>query len=277
MEMHWIIFNSSLKKPNKKQKLLGFFYAHKIDIMGIKKWWVKMNKKILVVDDEKSIVTLLKYNLEQVGYTVLTAFDGKEGIQKTIRETPNLVILDLMLPKLDGIEVCKQLRKQEISTPILMLTAKDDEHDKILGLDIGADDYMTKPFSPREVVARVKAILRRAEQIRVEYDLNRDQIQFGPFKILPSQYEVYNDNKKLELTPKEFELLLYLIKNKNQVLTREQLLTAIWNYKFVGDTRIVDVHISHLREKIEPNTKKPIYIKTIRGQGYKFEEPSEYE
>lgn len=236
-----------------------------------------MKKKILIVDDEQSILTLLKYNIEQAGFTVLTAMDGEEGIQKTINEKPNLVILDLMLPKLDGMEVCKRLREQKMTTPILMLTAKDDEQDKILGLDSGADDYLTKPFSPREVVARVNAILRRSETNQMDNETEQEQLHLGKLTIFPAQHEVYLEEKRLELTPKEFELLLYLIKHKNQVLTREQLLTAIWNYDFVGDTRIVDVHISHLREKIEPNTKKPIYIKTIRGQGYKFEEPFRYE
>lgn len=235
-----------------------------------------MNKKVLVVDDEQSIVTLLQYNLEQAGYTVVTASDGEEGIKLASEENPDLMILDLMLPKLDGIEVCKQLRQQKFTVPILMLTAKDDEFDKVLGLELGADDYMTKPFSPREVVARVKAILRRAQiQSEPVQDTLEDpgQVKIGDLKIMPEFYEAYFMDKLLELTPKEFELLLYLAKHKGRVLTRDQLLSAVWNYDFAGDTRIVDVHISHLREKIEQNTKKPSYIKTIRGLGYKLEEP----
>lgn len=235
-----------------------------------------MNKKVLVVDDEQSIVTLLQYNLEQAGYTVVTAMDGEEGIQLAADENPDLMVLDLMLPKLDGIEVCKQLRQQKIMVPILMLTAKDDEFDKVLGLELGADDYMTKPFSPREVVARVKAILRRVQiQPDPVQELPEDegQVRIGELKILPEFYEAYFMGELLELTPKEFELLLYLAKHKGRVLTRDQLLSAVWNYDFAGDTRIVDVHISHLREKIEQNTKKPSYIKTIRGLGYKLEEP----
>ncbi|MBA2871716.1 two-component system alkaline phosphatase synthesis response regulator PhoP [Anoxybacillus calidus] len=234
-----------------------------------------MNKKVLVVDDEQSIVTLLQYNLQQAGFEVITANDGEEGMNKVVNEQPDLIILDLMLPKLDGIEVCKQLRQQKVMTPILMLTAKDDEFDKVLGLELGADDYMTKPFSPREVVARVKAILRRTqfqnEQEKKEEDV--EKIIIGDLEILPEHYEAYFNRERLELTPKEFELLLYLAKHKGRVLTRDQLLSAVWNYDFVGDTRIVDVHISHLREKIENNTKKPLYIKTIRGLGYKLEEP----
>ncbi|WHY60951.1 response regulator transcription factor [Cytobacillus firmus] len=235
-----------------------------------------MDKKILVVDDEQSIVTLLQYNLQQAGYEVITAMDGQEGKDLAISEKPDLIVLDLMLPKLDGIEVCKQLRQQKIATPILMLTAKDDEFDKVLGLELGADDYMTKPFSPREVVARVKAILRRTQfvpEAAEEKAEAGDSFRIGGLKIFPQHYEAYFEEELLELTPKEFELLLYLAKNKSRVLTRDQLLSAVWNYDFAGDTRIVDVHISHLREKIEANTKKPVYIKTIRGLGYKLEEP----
>lgn len=233
-----------------------------------------MSRKVLVVDDEPSIVTLLQYNLEQAGFEVITANDGEEGMKKAIREQPDLMILDLMLPKMDGIEVCKQLRQQKMMTPILMLTAKDDEFDKVLGLELGADDYMTKPFSPREVLARIKAILRRIQPQSVQEEKEEhNKIVIGDLEILPDHYEAYFNGQALELTPKEFELLVYLAKHKGRVLTRDQLLSAVWNYDFAGDTRIVDVHISHLREKIEQNTKKPLYIKTIRGLGYKLEEP----
>lgn len=236
-----------------------------------------MSKKILVVDDEQSIATLLKYNLEQSGYSVTTAHDGEEGRDKAIEQSPDLIILDLMLPSMDGIEVCKELRQRKINIPILMLTAKDDEFDKVLGLELGADDYMTKPFSPREVVARVKAILRRSQAIQEAAESSSveptDYKEVGELKVYPEQYEAYFQGELMELTPKEFELLLYLTDNKGRVLTRDQLLSAVWNYDFAGDTRIVDVHISHLREKIESNTKKPTYIKTIRGLGYKLEEP----
>ncbi|PSA92720.1 DNA-binding response regulator [Bacillus atrophaeus] len=236
-----------------------------------------MSKKILVVDDEESIVTLLQYNLERSGYEVVTASDGEEALKLAETEKPDLIVLDLMLPKLDGIEVCKQLRQQKLMFPILMLTAKDEEFDKVLGLELGADDYMTKPFSPREVNARVKAILRRSEIASPSFDGQNDvkdgQLIIGDLKILPDHYEAYFKSNQLELTPKEFELLLYLGKHKGRVLTRDLLLSAVWNYDFAGDTRIVDVHISHLRDKIETNTKKPIYIKTIRGLGYKLEEP----
>ncbi|MEH6942407.1 response regulator transcription factor [Bacillus sp. JJ722] len=237
-----------------------------------------MSKKVLVVDDEQSILTLLQYNLEQAGFEVITASDGEEAIEVAEQEKPNLIVLDLMLPKLDGIEVCKLLRQRKMNVPILMLTAKDDELDKILGLELGADDYMTKPFSPREVIARIKAILRRAtiQQEAVQVGEDEDEaIKIVDLVIYPEKYETYFQNKKLELTPKEFELLLYLAKNKGRVHTRDQLLSSVWNYDFAGDTRIVDVHISHLREKIEQDTRKPKYIKTIRGLGYKFEEPKD--
>nr|WGD62100.1 two-component system response regulator PhoP [Bacillus subtilis] len=236
-----------------------------------------MNKKILVVDDEESIVTLLQYNLERSGYDVITASDGEEALKKAETEKPDLIVLDVMLPKLDGIEVCKRLRQQKLMFPILMLTAKDEEFDKVLGLELGADDYMTKPFSPREVNARVKAILRRSEIVAPSSEMKNDemegQIVIGDLKILPDHYEAYFKESQLELTPKEFELSLYLGRHKGRVLTRDLSLSAVWNYDFAGDTRIVDVHISHLRDKIENNTKKPIYIKTIRGLGYKLEEP----
>lgn len=234
-----------------------------------------MSKKILVVDDESSIATLLQYNLEQAGFIVETASDGQEGYDAVLEKKPDLIILDLMLPKMDGMEVCKALRLQKINTPIIMLTAKDDEFDKVLGLELGADDYMTKPFSPREVTARVKAVMRRftasVEEMSVK---GQDQgYEFGPLRVYPERFEVFLREESLEFTPKEFELLVYLMENKNRVLTRDQLLSAVWNYDFAGDTRIVDVHISHLRDKIEDNSRKPIYIKTIRGLGYKFEEP----
>ncbi|WP_098444501.1 response regulator transcription factor [Bacillus sp. es.036] len=237
-----------------------------------------MAQKILVVDDEMSILTLLQFNLEQAGYDVVTAEDGSEALKVVEAEKPNCIILDLMLPEMDGLEVCKELRQRHIHTPVLMLTAKDDEFDKVLGLELGADDYMTKPFSPREVVARVKAILRRVKQLEESKVANQmeesEKIQVGELEVYPNNYESFFQGEIMEVTPKEFELLVYLVRHKGRVLTREQLLSAVWNYDFVGDTRIVDVHVSHLREKIEQNTRKPEYIKTIRGLGYKLEEPS---
>lgn len=230
--------------------------------------------KILVVDDEPSIVTLMKFNLEKAGYEVITAEDGRQGLDFSLTEKPDLIVLDLMLPGMDGMDVCKTLRQEKVDTPILMLTAKDEEFDKILGLELGADDYMTKPFSPREVVARVKAILRRT-QVQQAPDDASSVIKLGALEIHTDTYDVYARGEQLVLTPKEYELLLYLSNHKNKVLSRDQLLNGVWDFHYDGDTRIVDVHISHLREKIEADPKRPAYIRTIRGFGYKLEVPAE--
>ncbi|ADV05979.1 response regulator transcription factor [Staphylococcus pseudintermedius] len=233
-----------------------------------------MAQRVLVVDDEQSIVTLLKYNLEQSGYVVEVAQDGEEALQKEKETKPDLIVLDVMLPKKDGIEVCKTIRSDKNQVPILMLTAKDDEFDRVLGLELGADDYMTKPFSPREVVARVKAILRRSSLVdHVRKEEEDEDIVIGSIRIRPDFFEVYRNDELLELTPKEFELLLYLVERQGRVITREHMLNSVWNYEFAGDSRIVDVHISHLRDKLEENPKQPQFIKTVRGLGYKLERP----
>jgi two-component system alkaline phosphatase synthesis response regulator PhoP len=237
-----------------------------------------MKNKILVVDDEPSIVTLLEYNLSQAGFEVLIAMDGEEGKRLAETEALDFIVLDLMLPKLDGMEVCKQLRQQKIMTPILIVTAKDHALDKILGLELGADDYMVKPFSTREVIARIKAILRRA-QIQTEaandIKIEEKEIVIGELIIYPMKFEAYFKGNLIELTLKEFELLVYLAKNKGRVQSREELLNAVWKNDFSSDTRIVDVHISRLREKIKEETKRPVYIKTFRGIGYKMEDPKQ--
>lgn len=243
-------------------------------------------KRVLIVDDEQSILILLAYNLEKDGYEVVTAMDGQEGYDLALKESFDFIILDLMLPSMDGMEICKRLRQEKIDTPILMLTAKDDELEKIIGLELGADDYMTKPFSPREVLARMKAILRRtnyavasseeevaAVELAVEEEVQEEKIVIGDIVIFPELYEVHVKGEAIDITPKEFELLLYMAQRVNRILSREQLLNAIWNFDYAGETRIVDVHISHLREKIEEDTKNLKYIKTVRGFGYKLEEP----
>ncbi|MCY1570302.1 response regulator transcription factor [Staphylococcus pettenkoferi] len=235
-----------------------------------------MSYKVLVVDDEQSIVTLLKYNLEQAGYMVDVAYDGNEALSKLETFNPDLIVLDVMLPEKDGIEVCKTIRTEKNLVPILMLTAKDDEFDRVLGLELGADDYMTKPFSPREVVARVKAILRRSEMVQTASQDDTDEdIIIGSIRIRPDFFEVYKNDELLELTPKEFELLLYLIERQGRVMSREHMLNSVWNYEFAGDSRIVDVHVSHLRDKLEENPKQPTLIKTVRGLGYKLERPKD--
>lgn len=236
-------------------------------------------KKVLIVDDEESILTLLAFNLEKAGYEVQTAMDGLIGYQLALENQYDFIILDLMMPSMDGMEVCKKLRQEKIETPIMILTAKDDELEKIIGLELGADDYMTKPFSPREVLARMKAIMRRIkpeskEKITESHGASpEEEVVIGELQIFPELYEVKVRGELIEVTPKEFELLLYMMKRVNRILSREQLLNAIWNFDYAGETRIVDVHISHLREKIEVDTKNPAYIRTVRGFGYKFEAP----
>ncbi|MEY8291513.1 response regulator transcription factor [Carnobacteriaceae bacterium 52-44] len=232
-------------------------------------------KKVLIIEDEQSILKLLSYNLEQEGYVVESAMDGQEGLNMALENVYDIILLDLMLPSKDGMDICREIRQEKIEVPIIMLTAKDTEIDKILGLEIGADDYITKPFSPREVVARMKAIFRRYKQSESSVKSRNDEemIAVGEIEIYPEKYEVFVRGELIELTPKEFELLLYLARRTGRILSREQLLNAIWNYDFAGETRIVDVHVSHLREKIEEDTKKPEYIITARGFGYKLEAP----
>jgi len=232
------------------------------------------DKKILVVDDEEHIVELIKFNLEKNGYKVITADNGKDALAIAKEQQPDLVLLDLMLPGMDGLEVCKEIRKETniANMPIIMITAKGEELDKILGLELGADDYITKPFSVRELVARSKAILRRTT---VKYEDNN--FKFGNITIDFQKHEVKRAGEKIELTLKEFELLEILIKNKGRVMTRDFLLDKIWGYEYVGETRTVDVHVRHLRQKVEKDDKNPIYIQTIRGIGYKFNYGEDYE
>ena len=216
-----------------------------------------MANKILIVDDEKPITDIIKYNLEKEGYETAIAFDGEAALEQVQEETPDLIILDLMLPKIDGLEVARQVRKTK-DTPIIMLTAKDSELDKVLGLEMGADDYVTKPFSNRELVARVKANLRRQ---KVNVDNNNTEtnsnIEVGDLKILPEAYTVTKNNKEIELTHREFELLYYLAQHLGQVMTRENLLQTVWGYDYFGDVRTVDVTVRRLREKIETDPSKP--------------------
>ena len=233
-----------------------------------------MSQGILVVDDESSILTLIQYNLEKNGFQVTRAMDGRSAYERASNEDFDLIVLDIMLPEMDGLEVCKLLRQDKVATPILMVSAKGDELDKVLGLELGADDYMTKPFSPRELVARVRALLRRATSHEVAGDKgDSSHIKIGDIDIYPEKHDMYLRGKLVELTQKEYELLLYLAKHPDRVLSREKLLSAVWDIDIVGDTRVVDVHVSHLREKIEINTKKPEYIKTIHGIGYKLGHP----
>lgn len=227
--------------------------------------------RVLVVDDEKSIVKLVEYNLTQAGFDVITANDGITGVELVRSMTPDLIILDLMLPGMDGLQVCKTLRAEGYQTPVIMLTASDDEIDRILGLELGADDYVTKPFSPRELVARVRAVLRRLSQQGPENNESDEKIlEVGAIRIDMGRHEVSVRGERLEFTSREFDLLYYLARHRGNVLSRNQLLEDVWGYDYPGDTRIVDVHISHLRDKIEVNAKAPEIIKTVRGVGYKL-------
>lgn len=233
-------------------------------------------QKVLVVDDEPSIVKLVQFNLEKEGFAVEVASDGPSALEKVEGGLFDLIVLDLMLPQMDGLEVCKEIRKKNSHLPILMLTAKNEEFDKVLGLELGADDYMTKPFSPRELVARVKAILRRMGALREQgIQEDRKYLRVGELEMDTEGYEVRKNGDPVDLTPKEFELLIHLASHRGKVLSRDQLLNAVWDYDYIGDTRIVDVHVSHLREKVEEDSRNPIYIKTVRGIGYKFEGPKE--
>lgn len=226
------------------------------------------NEKILVVDDEEHIVELIKYNLLSSGYDVITCNNGIDAVNLAMNERPNLILLDLMIPGKDGYDVCKDIRsKADIkNTSIIMLTAKSEEFDKILGLELGADDYITKPFSVRELLARVKAVLRR---INVKEEQN-DIVVFGGLAANFEKREIRIKDNKIDLTLKEFELLEMLIKNRGKILRREMLLDKIWGYEYIGETRTVDVHIRYLRKKIEDDDKNPKFIETIRGVGYRF-------
>lgn len=226
-----------------------------------------MNEKILVVDDEKPIVDILKYNLTKDGYNVLVAYDGEEAINIALKENPDLILLDIMLPKQDGFSVCKKLR-QKITSPIIMLTARGEEVDKVLGLELGADDYITKPFSMRELMARVKANLRRV--VLSDPDEDQEVVNIGDLEIDLKSYQVKKRGEPLDLTYREFELIKFLATQAGQVFTREKLLEEVWGYEYYGDIRTVDVTVRRLREKVEDEPGNPKYILTKRGVGYNF-------
>ncbi len=223
-------------------------------------------EKILVVDDERNIVELLKYNLEKEGFEVINAYDGFEAVTLAKQERPDLIVLDIMLPGQGGLEVCRILRK-ETRIPIIMATAKGEEMDKILGLELGADDYVTKPFSPRELVARVKAVLRRTSSKLDE----KDELTFDELSINLIKHEVRFKGVEVDLKPKEFDLLKLLSTNPGKVFTRDFLLEQLWGYDYLGDTRTVDVHMRRLRQKIEQDAANPRFLRTVHGIGYKFQ------
>lgn len=230
--------------------------------------------KILVVEDEKAISDIIKYNLKKESHDIDTAYDGEDGLNKALTNSYDLILLDVMLPKMDGLTVCRKVR-EKISTPIIILTARAEEVDKVLGLELGADDYITKPFSMRELIARVKANIRRVE---VDKSINTESSEntlgsvkeIGNISIDEDRYEVYKNGKLLDLTLREFELLKFLSLNEGQVFTREELLEKVWGYEYYGDVRTVDVTIRRLREKVEDDTENVKYIITKRGVGYYF-------
>ncbi len=231
-----------------------------------------MDKTILIIEDEVAIVEILTFNLENEGYRVISALDGEEGVRLAKEENPDLILLDVMLPKMDGFEVCKYVRSR-MNTPIIMLTAREEEVDKVLGLELGADDYVTKPFSRRELLARIKANIRRrvlddtAETVSEEEGV----LRFGDLVINTNSMGVTKNKKPVDLTPREFELIKFLATQPNKVFSREELMEKVWNFEFYGDLRTVDVTVRRLREKIENNPAEPEYILTRRGAGYLFQ------
>lgn len=226
-------------------------------------------KNILIVDDEVEIVELLKVYLENHDFHVLTAYDGEMALLVLEKNMVDAMILDIMMPKIDGIELIKEIRK-ESNIPVIFLSAKDDDMDKIYGLGLGADDYMTKPFNPLEVVARMQALIRRSYQYNFDLD-DMKKICIGGLCLEEENTQVYKDGKILDLTAKEYKLIKFLMKNPNKVFTKKQLYESIWGQDFIEDDNIIMVYISKLREKIENDSKKPDYLKTIRGLGYRFE------
>jgi two-component system OmpR family response regulator len=232
-------------------------------------------QKILVVEDDKTMLEVLKYNLKKDGYDVVTATNGIQALDVARNAKPDLIILDIMLPELSGLDVCRTLRK-ELTVPILMLTAKGEEIDKVVGLEIGADDYVTKPFSMKELLARIRAIMRRTEMFQQDAVPSGEEpalriINTGDIKIDVARHSVTLRGVSLDLSPKEFDLLTFLVSNSGRVFEREHLLNRIWGYDYIGDTRTVDVHVRWLRRKIEIDPSRPKHIVTVRGVGYKFE------
>lgn len=233
-----------------------------------------MGKKILIVDDEKNIVDILKFNLKKEGFTTIEAFDGEQAVELAFSENPDLILLDVMLPKMDGFTVCRKLR-QSLTTPIIMLTAKEEEVDKVLGLELGADDYITKPFSQRELMARIKANIRRTAMEEVAATRAANIIQAKDLVIDCDRYEVKRDGKVIELTLREFELVKFLAMHPGQIFTRETLLEKVWGYEYYGDVRTVDVTVRRVREKLERDPSNCEYILTKRGVGYYFDKTEE--
>ncbi|MEA4946401.1 MAG: response regulator [Oscillospiraceae bacterium] len=230
-----------------------------------------MPTKILIVDDEHAIVDILKYNLEKDGFETVCAYDGNEGLRLAGDADPDLILLDVMLPGMDGFEVCRTLRGEGNNVPIIMITAREEETDKVFGLELGADDYITKPFSMREVVARVRTNMRRAAALSAApEEPGSAALKVGGLTLDEGRHALYKDGKELELTQREYELIRFLIRNPGKVISREELMTQVWQYDYYGDLRAVDVAVRRLREKLEDNPAEPVYVITKRGAGYYF-------
>lgn len=228
-------------------------------------------KKILVVEDEKAIADILVFNLQREGYDTLVAYDGAEGLRCALEEAPDLILLDVMLPEMDGFEVCRTLRAEGNNVPIIMITAREEETDKVFGLELGADDYITKPFSMRELLARVRTNMRRAASMApAAAEEPGDQIKVKDLVIDRTRRAVYKNGKELELTQREYELIKFLAENPGRVMSREELMGSVWQYDYFGDLRAVDVAVRRLREKLEDNPSEPVYVMTKRGAGYYF-------
>src|SRR5690554_1094239 len=230
-------------------------------------------ERILIVEDESNILELVSYNLEKEGWLVSKAKTGEEGWEKIQEEHPDLILLDLMLPGIDGLEICRRTRQNKLTRdiPIIILTAKAEEADRVLGLESGADDYVTKPFSPRELVARIRAVLRRMDKSYSAQE-NKETMVLGPIKMDLRQHKVLVKEQEIDLTPKEFDLLHLLLSHPGRAFSREYLLENLWGYEFFGDTRTVDVHVRRLRQKIEEDPAQPYWLETVRGVGYRMRE-----
>ena len=230
-----------------------------------------MERKVLIVDDERSIVDILKYNIEKDGTKAICAYDGKEGLRLARTEDPDVILLDVMLPEMDGFEVCRTLRAEGNNVPIIMITAREEETDKVFGLDLGADDYITKPFSMRELLARVRTNMRRASSmLPAQPGSDADVIRAKDLVIDRARRSVSRNGHEIELTQREYELIKYLAENPGKVMSREELMSAVWQYDYFGDLRAVDVAVRRLREKVEDNPSEPQYVITKRGAGYYF-------
>ena len=246
----------------------GFFHRALWHRGALKGTDIQMSGKILIIEDEKAIVDILRFNLVKQGFETMEAYDGEEGLGLALSESPDLILLDLMLPKMDGFDVCRALREKDPVTPVIILTAREEENDKVVGLELGADDYITKPFSMRELMARIKANMRRTVQQAPRGKIGENCLVVGDLILNADSCEVFHRDQPVQLTAKEYELLKHLMGHPDKTVSREELLEKVWNYEYFGDMRTVDVTVRRLREKVEDDPAQPRYIITKRGMGY---------